>query len=77
LVLKVPHHGGDTSLTKRFLEAVSPQAAIISVGANNRFGHPSAVTLDKVRAIQTYRTDQDGSLELLTDGQRYWMTTKR
>jgi competence protein ComEC len=77
LVLKVPHHGGDTSLTKRFLEAVSPQAAIISVGANNRFGHPSAVTLDKLRAIQTYRTDQDGSLELLTDGQRYWMTTKR
>jgi competence protein ComEC len=77
LVLKAPHHGGDTSLTQPFLEAVSPELAIISVGADNRFGHPSAVTLDKLGAIQTYRTDQDGSLELLTDGQRYWISTEQ
>jgi competence protein ComEC len=76
LVLKVPHHGGETSLTEPFLQAVSPELAIISVGADNRFGHPSEVTLQKLEGISTYRTDQDGSIEIATDGLRCWMHTK-
>jgi competence protein ComEC len=77
LVLKVPHHGGDTSLTEPFLEAVSPRVAVISVGADNRFGHPSEVTLKKLEGITTYRTDHDGSVEVATDGVRYWVHTER
>jgi competence protein ComEC len=71
LVLKVPHHGGDTSLTVPFLEAVSPEVAIISVGADNSFGHPSAITLEKLEDVPTYRTDLDGSIEAVTDGSVY------
>jgi competence protein ComEC len=77
LVLKVPHHGGDTSLTTPFLEAADPKLAIISAGADNRFGHPDEVTLEKLEGIATYRTDQDGSVELVTDGARCWMRTQR
>jgi competence protein ComEC len=77
LVLKVPHHGGDTSLTTPFLEAVGPELAIISVGADNRFGHPDEVTLEKLGDIPTYRTDQRGSVEVVTDGERYWVHTEQ
>jgi competence protein ComEC len=77
LVLKVPHHGGDTSLTLPFLQAVDPELAIISVGADNRFGHPDQVTLEKLGGIDTYRTDRQGSVEIVTDGQRYWVHTER
>jgi competence protein ComEC len=77
LVLKVPHHGADTSLTLRFLQAVNPQLAVISVGADNRFGHPAEVTVEKLQAIPTYRTDQQGSIEVISDGQRYWVGTER
>jgi competence protein ComEC len=75
LVLKVPHHGGDTSLTEPFLEAASPQLAIISVGVDNRFGHPNEVTLEKLEGIDTYRTDLDGTIEVISDGSVYWLRT--
>jgi competence protein ComEC len=77
LVLKVPHHGGDTSLTTPFLEAVNPELAIISAGADNRFGHPDEVTLDRLGDTPTHRTDIDGSIEVVTDGARYWIRTDR
>ncbi len=77
LVLKVPHHGADTSLTVPFLEAVAPEVAIVSVGADNSFGHPAMVTLEKLEEIPTYRTDQHGNVGLVSDGQRYWLATER
>jgi competence protein ComEC len=77
LVLKVPHHGADTSLTAPFLEAVSPDLAVISVGADNTFGHPSAATLERLGALPTYRTDEDGSIELVTDGMTYSVQHQR
>ena len=77
LMLKVPHHGGDTSLTTPFLEAVGPELAIISVGADNRFGHPHEVTLEELDGMPVYRTDQHGCIELVTDGARYWVRTGR
>jgi len=76
LVLKVPHHGADTSLTLPFLEAVNPELAIISVGADNSFGHPDEPTLHKLEGIATYRTDQHGCMEVVTDGKRYWVVTE-
>lgn len=77
LVLKLPHHGADTSLGLPFLQAVDPQMAIISVGTDNYFGHPSEATLAKLQDVPTYRTDQQGTIQIVSDGERYWVATQR
>ena len=63
-VLKVGHHGSKTSSSEEFLDAVTPEIAVISVGANNMYGHPNQETLDKLaaRGIRTYRTDLNGAV---------------
>lgn len=76
LVLKAPHHGSATSLTPPFLREVSPQLVIISVG-ENRFGHPAPETLAKLSSLTTLRTDEEGAIEVVTDGERYWVVTER
>jgi len=76
LVLKAPHHGAATSLTPRFLGEVSPQLVIISVG-ENKFGHPAPETLAKLSSLTTLRTDEEGTIEVVTDGERYWVVTER
>ena len=72
LVLKVPHHGSKTSSSQEFLEAVKPKIALIGVGKNNKFGHPSNITLEKFEKYGTkvYRTDQRGEITLKTDGNK-------
>ncbi len=74
-VLKVPHHGGDTSSSQAFLEAVDPQVAVISVGADNRFGHPAPGVLARYaeQGVPVLRTDQLGTIEFVTDGDRLWV----
>ena len=69
-VLKVGHHGSKSSSTARFLQALSPEYAIISVGYNNRFGHPHAETLKRLSQcnIKVLRTDQQGAIIAQTDG---------
>lgn len=71
-VIKVAHHGSKTSSTMDFLEAVKPEIALIGVGANNKFGHPSEETLKKLQNINCsiYRTDQYGEITIKTDGKR-------
>lgn len=68
--LKVPHHGSKTSSIEAFLEAVQPKLAVISVGESNSFGHPSPEVLDRYRSlgVHAYRTDRDGAVTTLTDG---------
>ncbi len=78
-VLKSPHHGSKTSSTPDFLEAVDPQVVVISVGADNRFGHPHAEVLERYaeRGLTILRTDEQGTIELSTDGQQVWVETAR
>jgi len=71
-VLKIGHHGSKNSTTAEFLEAVHPQFGIISDGQNNPYGHPSPELLDRLQSagLQVFRTDRDGAIHVLTDGNR-------
>lgn len=70
-VLKVGHHGSDTSSTKRFIEAVKPSYAVISVGANNPYGHPASATLDLLQNMKAeiWRTDDKGTVVVVSNGE--------
>lgn len=69
-VLKVGHHGSKYSSTESFLKKVNPKYAIISVGKNNIYNHPATITINKLEKLNTqiYRTDQDGTILLETNG---------
>ena len=69
-VLKVGHHGSSTSTSADFLKAVTPTYAVIEVGQENSYGHPTKQTLDKLKAaeVTVYRTDQNGIIEIKSDG---------
>ena len=59
-VLKIGHHGSKTSSSKHFIDEVNPKYSIISVGKNNRYGHPNGSVLDNLNESKIYRTDQNG-----------------
>lgn len=76
-ILKVAHHGSKYSSTKEFLQSVNPQIAVILVGENNRYGHPHLETLERLENQENiqhiFRTDIDGTIILITDGNQYAM----
>ncbi|MCI7083626.1 MAG: DNA internalization-related competence protein ComEC/Rec2 [Tenericutes bacterium] len=61
-VLKIGHHGSKTSSSKEFINEINPNYSIISVGKNNRYGHPNKEVLNNLSDSKIYRTDQDGSI---------------
>jgi len=76
-VLKVGHHGSKNSTSPEYLEAVSPSYAVISVGVNNRYGHPNQIVLDNLKKygeehpdknLKVTRTDQSGTITFVSDG---------
>jgi competence protein ComEC len=69
--LKVPHHGSKTSSTEAFLAAVAPRVAVISVGQVNPFGHPSESVVERYEndGVRLLRTDRDGAVTAMTNGQ--------
>jgi competence protein ComEC len=79
-VLKVGHHGSDSGTTDAFLAVVQPSVAVISAGLDNQYGHPHRSTLEnleQVPGLTVYRTDREGDVEVVTDGQAYWVVTRR
>jgi competence protein ComEC len=71
-VLKVGHHGSKNSTTQEFLDAVAPTVAIISSGEDNPYGHPSPELVERLEASvpRVLRTDRDGAVHIVTDGDR-------
>lgn len=67
-VLKVGHHGSSSSTSKRFLDAVDPYIAVISVGKDNSYGHPSQEVLSRLKDLTIYQTDLDGNILIKSDG---------
>jgi competence protein ComEC len=69
-VLKIGHHGSDTATSEEFLNVVKPKIAVIPVGKDNDFGHPSLRILKRIERIgaKILRTDLDGTVELVSDG---------
>ncbi len=80
-VLKVGHHGSDTSTSQEFLAVVNPHLAVISVSADNKFGHPSDEVMarlkKKLSSENIYRTDEHGTIEFTTNGKRLWVEVKK
>lgn len=78
-VLKVGHHGSDTSTCYPFLRAVMPQYAVISVGAGNSYGHPNDDTLSKLRdaGVEVFRTDLQGDIFCTSDGKTVSFETQK
>ena len=72
-ILKVGHHGSAGSTSDKFIEAVKPETAVISVGKNNRFNHPAQRVLDLLnnKKISIYRTDEIGTVKWVSDGENY------
>ena len=68
---KVGHHGSNTSSSKYFISKISPKYSFISVGKNNRYGHPKETVLNILAHSKIYRTDQDGSIEIRLDRRKY------
>ncbi len=74
VVLKAGHHGANTSSGAAFLAAVRPQVVVISVGADNSYGHPAPAMLQRAAEVgaTVLRTDEIGTIELISDGERMW-----
>jgi len=70
-VLKIGHHGSKTSSAEEFIELVSPGTAVISVGKDNKYGHPHQETLKSLNKIRILRTDLDGNIKIISDGTVY------
>ncbi|MCA1626801.1 MAG: hypothetical protein LC742_02400, partial [Acidobacteria bacterium] len=81
-ILKVGHHGSKYATSEEFLKRGQFDAAIISTGADNRYGHPSPEVLDRLKAagVKLYRTDLQGEITITTRGTEedsYQITTER
>ena len=73
--LKVGHHGSDTSSSKNFINRIKPKYSLISVGKNNKYGHPKQVVLNTLKNTKIYRTDEDGSIEIRLNNNGYKIIT--
>jgi competence protein ComEC len=77
-VLKIGHHGSNSSTSQEFLDKVNPKYAVISVGIGNSYGHPHKTTMEKLKEknIEVYRTDENGTIIATSDGENITFNTK-
>jgi competence protein ComEC len=75
----VASHGSDKASSPRFVEAVKPRVSIISVGAGNKPGYPSPGIVNRLHdaGSQVYRTDQDGTVEIVAEKDRFWVRSEK
>jgi len=76
-VLKVGHHGSNGASSPAFIAAVAPRLAVIPVGADNKFGHPHPAVLERLKGVEVLRTDQNGRIEVVSDGVVVKVKTER
>jgi competence protein ComEC len=76
-VLKVGHHGSATGTSRSFVAAVDPRWAVIQVGADNSYGHPTPEVLDALAGRTILRNDEAGRIHFATDGRAVWIETER
>ena len=74
-VLKVGHHGSNTSSSKYFIDKINPKYSIISVGKNNIYKHPKEETLKNLKNTKIYRTDKQGSIKIELNKKEYEVST--
>lgn len=74
-ILKVSHHGSKTSSSKKYIDIINPKYSVISVGKNNRFGHPNKEVLNNLEESRIFRTDLDGSIEVKLNKNGYKIRT--
>lgn len=76
-VMHVPHHGSRFGLSESVVEEIRPKAAVISVGKNN-YGHPSSEILNLLKKsnVRYFRTDQYGDIEIVSNGEKFWIKTQ-
>lgn len=73
--LKVGHHGSNTSSSEEFIKSINPKYSLISVGKNNRYGHPKGEVLEALKGSKIYRTDIKGSIEIKLNKKGYKIKT--
>lgn len=78
-IQKVGHHGSKTASSLEFLLFSRPEIALISCGAGNKFGHPHPEVLDNFHATNAkmWRTDEMGDIEIVSDGQKFWLKDEK
>lgn len=79
-VLKAGHHGSKTSSTAEFLKLVQPESVVMSLGANNQYGHPHEALMNRLQkqgVKNIYRTDANGTITIVSDGSSYSITTEK
>ncbi|MBI4708957.1 MAG: MBL fold metallo-hydrolase [Candidatus Portnoybacteria bacterium] len=70
-ILDVSHHGSKNSSSQEFIDAISPEIAVIQTGVKNRYGHPHQEALDRLKEARIFRTDLCGDILILSDGGEY------
>lgn len=78
-IQKIGHHGSKTSTSMEIISKAQPEIALISCGLNNKFGHPNKEVLDNLESseAQVLRTDELGDVEIIGDGQKFWLKDKK